>query len=150
MEFPSAEISFDLNVSTITMPGVAVAGKLVIVQISKELIVLMVGVIGHKKPLFCFADWSTTKTEVEAVSCQPRVKLRIVLANQAAFWALAYLTLRSSSTVARPTVFSFDAQDHAHVMGMLEFFEADAGREFCTGDAKFINRQLSHGATEHK
>ncbi|KAJ7226484.1 hypothetical protein B0H12DRAFT_1077782 [Mycena haematopus] len=133
MEFPSlllstygAEISFDLNISTITMPGVAVAGKLVIVQISKELIVLMVGVIGHKKPLFCLADWSTTKTEVEAVrffrvssgsqhaervnggivqSCQPGVKLRIVLANQAAFWALAYLILKSSSTVAPPTVF---------------------------------------------
>ncbi|KAJ7209949.1 hypothetical protein B0H12DRAFT_1242778 [Mycena haematopus] len=167
MEFPSlllstygAEISFDLNISTITMPGVAVAGKLVIVQISKELIVLMVGVIGHKKPLFCLADWSTTKTEVEAntrsvvihlvecspagsffqvnggivQSCQPGVKLRIVLANQAAFWALAYLILKSSSTVAPPTVFSFDAQYRDHVMGMFEFFEADAGREVCTGD----------------
>ncbi|KAJ7209960.1 hypothetical protein B0H12DRAFT_1079755 [Mycena haematopus] len=148
MEFPSlllstygAEISFDLNISTITMPGVAVAGKLVIVQISKELIVLMVGVIGHKKPLFCLADWSTTKTEVEAVS-QWRYCSKLPARGQAAdsssesggFLGSGLSHFEVVINCGTSDGFSFDAQYHDHVMGMFEFFEADAGREVCTGD----------------
>ncbi|KAJ7665155.1 hypothetical protein DFH06DRAFT_1127516 [Mycena polygramma] len=65
------------------MPGVAVAGKLAVAQISKELgraaiiwsgslnirlptVVFMVGLLGHPEPMFTLADWSATKTEVEA------------------------------------------------------------------------------------
>ncbi|KAJ7608269.1 hypothetical protein DFH06DRAFT_1327640 [Mycena polygramma] len=157
---PIAEISFDLTMAHITMPGVAVAGKLVVAQISKELVVLMVGLLGHQVPLFSLADWSATKTEVEAStrsliihlvdcspagslfqinagtvqSCQPAVKLRVVLDNQAAFLALAYLTLKSSLTMARPTVDSFCPQDEVQVTRMLEFFKGDDGPEFCTGN----------------
>ncbi|KAF8217256.1 hypothetical protein K438DRAFT_1954097 [Mycena galopus ATCC 62051] len=184
MEYPSllfssyqAEISFDLNMSRITMPGVAVAGKLVVAQISKEIVVLMVGLLGHPEPLFSLADWSATKTEVDAgtrsliihlvdcspagslfqvnagivQSCQPAVKLRVVFDNQATFLALAYLTLKSSSTVARPTVLSFCPQDHVQVKRMLEFFRRDAGPEFWTGngapDAADVNPP---DYTEHK
>ncbi|KAJ7176410.1 hypothetical protein C8R43DRAFT_1118937 [Mycena crocata] len=147
--------------SSITMPGIAVPGKLVVAQISKDLVVLMVGIIGHAEPLFCLADWSATKTEVNATarcitmqlvdctpagtlfrvdtdvvkSCQPAIHLRIGLDDYAAFWALAYLSVKSSSTVARPTIVSFSVDDQRHIASMLEFFKGDHGSEFRTGDS---------------
>ncbi|KAJ7682185.1 hypothetical protein DFH06DRAFT_1314408 [Mycena polygramma] len=159
------------------MPGVAVAGKLIVAQISNELVVLMVGLLGHPEPLFSLADWSSTKTEVEPStrsliihlvdcspagslfqvkanvvrSCQPGVRLRILLENQAAFWALAYLAVKSSSTVAPPTVLSFSPEDHLRITGMLEFFKADDGPEFCTGDgAPNASDENPPDYTEHK
>ncbi|KAJ7136514.1 hypothetical protein C8R43DRAFT_1132418 [Mycena crocata] len=55
-------------------------------------------------------------------SCQPAIHLRIGLEDQAAFWALAYLSVKSSSTVARPTAVSFSIDDQRHITSMLEFF----------------------------
>ncbi|KAJ7488573.1 hypothetical protein B0H11DRAFT_2230106 [Mycena galericulata] len=183
MELPSllfssfqTEISFDLTMSSITMPSLAVPGKLVVAQISKDLVVLMVGIIGHAEPLFSVADWSTIKTDVEAntgsiilhlvdcspsgslfqvnagivQSCQPAVRLRIALGTKTAFWALAYLSLKASA-VARPTFFSFSAQDRVHVTKMLDFFKGDDGPEFCTGEMPLdANGEHPPGYTEHK
>ncbi|KAJ7136523.1 hypothetical protein C8R43DRAFT_1132425 [Mycena crocata] len=67
-------------------------------------------------------------------SCQPAIHLRIGLEDQAAFWALAYLSVKSSSTVARPTAVSFSIDDQRHITSMLEFFRGDDGSEFCAGD----------------
>ncbi|KAJ6583510.1 hypothetical protein DFH09DRAFT_1075915 [Mycena vulgaris] len=130
--------------SNITMPGISVP------------VVLMAGIIGNEEPLFSLVDWSIT-TEVDATtnsivihlvdctpsgslfqieagimkSCQPAVHLRIALENVTAFWALAYLSVKSSAS--RPTALSLSIEDHRHITSMLEYFKGDEGPEFCMG-----------------
>ncbi|KAJ7145956.1 hypothetical protein C8R44DRAFT_723817 [Mycena epipterygia] len=139
-----AEISFDLNISSVTLPGIAIAGKLVVAQISEELVILMAGIIGHEEPLLSLMDWSKIKIEVEAAgtvehpqrysmqNCQPSVFLRIALEDQAAFWAFAYLMVKPSYTFARELVFSLENQQH--ITEMFEFFKNDHGQEFPGGE----------------
>jgi hypothetical protein len=79
------EISFDLSISNLTLPGIAVPAKLAVAQISEGLgsctdfvlklkatrnptVVIMLGILGREEPLLSFVDWSSIKVEVEAVS----------------------------------------------------------------------------------
>ncbi|KAJ7033288.1 hypothetical protein C8F04DRAFT_1184269 [Mycena alexandri] len=148
------ELSFDLRMSTIVLPGIGVPGKLLVAQISPGLVVFLCGIIGHQEPLFSCADWSVIETEVEPKTrsivmnladatapgplfrmddtgavkvAHPAVGLRIVLENQAAFWALAYLTAKALPRAA-PLVFC--AAEHNHITALLDFFKNDEGQEF--------------------
>ncbi|KAJ7153191.1 hypothetical protein C8R43DRAFT_950587 [Mycena crocata] len=154
-----AEISFDLNISIITLPGIGVAGKLVVAQISEELVILMVGIIGHEEPLLTLVNWSEIKIEVQASTrsvtmslinwtasgtllrtnagiqnSHPSVLLRLAFDEQAAFWAFAYLMVKpSSAAFARDLAFSLENQHH--IAKMFEFFKDDHGQEFPVGEA---------------
>ncbi|KAJ7123028.1 hypothetical protein C8R44DRAFT_876216 [Mycena epipterygia] len=170
-----AEISFDLNISSITLPGIAIAGKLVVAQISEELVILMVGIIGHEEPLLSLVDWSEMKIEVEASTrsvmmsfvnwtasgtllrtstgiqnCQTSVFLRIALEDQAAFWAFAYLMVKPSSAFVHELAFSLENQQH--ITRMFEFFTNDHGQEFPGGEgaSDMAENQDPPGYDEHK
>ncbi|KAJ7177710.1 hypothetical protein C8R46DRAFT_1029312 [Mycena filopes] len=149
-----AQVSFDLRMSDIVLPGIAVPGKLLVAQVKKGLVVFFGGIIGHPEPLFSSADWGAIKTEVDAkthsiimdlVDCtpsgplfrideagtvkesQPGVRLRIVLDESAAFWALAYL---SAKATPRPAPLFLSAAEHTCITQMLDFFKDDEGNEF--------------------
>ncbi|KAJ7188208.1 hypothetical protein C8R46DRAFT_1205392 [Mycena filopes] len=149
-----AQVSFDLRMSAIVLPGIAVPGKLLVAQVKKGLVVFLGGIIGYPDPLFSSADWGAIKTEVDAKThsiimdladctpsgplfrideagtvkdCQPGVRLRIVLEEPAAFWALAYLSAKATPRAA-PLFLS--AAEHNCVKEMLDFFKKDEGNEF--------------------
>ncbi|KAJ7166916.1 hypothetical protein C8R46DRAFT_1034893 [Mycena filopes] len=161
MESPSllfasyrAQVSFDLRMSDIVLPGIAVPGKLLVAQVNKGLVVFFGGIIGYAEPLFSSADWGAIKTEVDAKThsiimdladctpsgplfrideagalkeAQPGVRLRIVLDEPAAFWALAYLSAKAAPRAA-PLFLS--AAEQICITEMLNFFKNDEGKEF--------------------
>ncbi|KAJ6616067.1 hypothetical protein B0H10DRAFT_2038712 [Mycena sp. CBHHK59/15] len=155
-----AEISFDLSISGITLPGIGVPAKLVVAQISEELVILMAGIIGHGEPLLTLMDWSETKIEVDAntrsvimrfvnwtasgtllrtssgiQNCQPLVFVRLAFEDQAAFWAFAYLMVKPSSAALKRELAAFSGENQQHITSMFEFFKSDVGQEFPTGEA---------------
>ncbi|KAJ7730577.1 hypothetical protein B0H16DRAFT_1469548 [Mycena metata] len=131
------------------MPGVSVPGKLLLAQISEDLAILMLGVIGYQEPIFSMTDMKKTNTQIDAVGpgtfqvCHPSVHLRIAFHKQAAFWAFAFLV--SQMTSQRSPVGSargLGPLDHQNILRILEFFKNDHGKEVATGYPVFLPTRL--------
>ncbi|KAJ6601472.1 hypothetical protein B0H10DRAFT_1958487 [Mycena sp. CBHHK59/15] len=102
--------------STLTMPGISVPGKLLVAQISKAL-----GTLSQIIPSL-------------SQSGPPSVHLRIVFYDHAAFWAFAYLVVKPSFPTTSRTIL-VNADHQQHIVTMLDFFQGDEGTEFSLGTA---------------
>ncbi|KAJ7482855.1 hypothetical protein B0H11DRAFT_1914940 [Mycena galericulata] len=141
--------------SSLTIPGISVPGKLLLAKISDELVILMLGIIGHETPIFSITDLSRITNEIEASTlsfimhfvdfaasgtlfettpsffqtCNPSVHLRLAFHNAAAFWAFSFLITQTSHV----GVGSIGLADHQNILRTLDFFKHDQGPELAMG-----------------
>ncbi|KAJ7736354.1 hypothetical protein DFH07DRAFT_779700 [Mycena maculata] len=132
------EISFDLIISSVTLPGIAVPGKVVVAQISEELVSYSNReLLENTRSVImrfvnCYASGTLLRMSAGMQNCQPSVFLRLAFEDQAAFWAFAYLTAKPT-TIAPKRELTFSLENQHHVTSMFEFFKTDAGQEFTPG-----------------
>ncbi|KAJ7438038.1 hypothetical protein B0H11DRAFT_1935567 [Mycena galericulata] len=158
-----AEVSIDLNLPH-HVHGTGALGKVLVAQFSDKLVVLMVGLLGHEKPLLSLVEWrtdvqavrtifveiSTSRTvvlhfgEIRPVGTLDHItgatdpcslRVRVALEDPAAFWAFAYL-------LVKPPVHTADIATDVRVNGrfiaqMLDHFKADNGQEYFEGADEF-------------
>ncbi|KAJ6593046.1 hypothetical protein B0H19DRAFT_1245855 [Mycena capillaripes] len=123
-----AEVSVDIQLQLYKILGIGIPAKVLVAQITDNLVVLMVGFLGHELPLFSFADWSGVGFTMDTF-CS--LVVRIVLETQAAFWGLAY---RLAQPLADPVAIATAIWANQPLIQMLlDSFRADDGSEHFGG-----------------
>ncbi|KAJ6593041.1 hypothetical protein B0H19DRAFT_1055693 [Mycena capillaripes] len=149
-----AEVSVDIQLQLYKIPGIGIPAKVLVAQITDNLVVLMVGFLGHELPLLSFADWSGVGFTMDSPSRSVNLHfadirpmgtlahftgggddcslvVRIVLETQAAFWGLAY---RLAQPLADPVAIATAIWANQPIIQMLlDSFRADDGSEHFGG-----------------
>ncbi|KAJ7438033.1 hypothetical protein B0H11DRAFT_2254968 [Mycena galericulata] len=151
------EVSVDLNLHQHHVPGIGIPGKVLVAQITDKLVVLMVGFLGHEQPLLSLVNWRAVPYDVQAASRSVILRfaditpvgtlahatggtdhcsfgVRVVLEDQAAFWAFAYLLVKP---LAHATDIAADVRANGRLTSqMLDYFKGDNGPEYSEGAAQ--------------
>ncbi|KAJ7694289.1 hypothetical protein B0H16DRAFT_1485751 [Mycena metata] len=158
------DISFDFMALNLTMPGISVPGKLLLAKISDNLVILMLGIIGHERPIFSIADMKKMVNQIDATTqsltihfvdftssgtltgsatgilqaFHPAIHLRIAFHNQTAFWAFSFLISQMAAPDGVITAQGITASDHENIERVVDFFGNDEGPEIAMGRPVFV------------